>query len=229
MPGAMHNWWEREYALSLRPIKGAGFWKKKPLTKVMEIFNNYCVKICFRGMCSVHCAKNIRITFQYFDIFLHFWSWVWFCFRKLCHQRKITGYLHNIETLKCSAAGRGVPVVIGGDNLLSPVRIGLCNWSDKYWGGGGGGGVVALLAPPCSGTTEMNFINVRFIRTECLKLSFLNNISMYGIFFLNTALITIHNNKNQKWRKMSKYWYVILIHVVSDYKKGWSEMTSGVS
>ena len=139
MPGAMHNWWEREYALSLRPIKGAGFWKKKPLTKVMEIFNNYCVKICFRGMCSVHCAKNIRITFQYFDIFLHFWSWVWFCFRKLCHQRKITGYLHNIETLKCSAAGRGVPVVIGGDNLLSPVRIGLCNWSDKYWGGGGGG------------------------------------------------------------------------------------------
>ena len=66
---------------------------------------------------------------------------------------------------------------------------------------------MAPLAPPCSGTTEMNFITVRFIRTECLKFSFLNNISMYGIFFLNTALITIHNNKNQEK----------IIHIVAEH------------
>ena len=54
----------REYALSLRPIKGAGFWKTS-LTKV----DNYYAKISFRGMCTVQ--KSIWATFRYFDVFLY--------------------------------------------------------------------------------------------------------------------------------------------------------------
>ena len=35
----------------------------------MEIFNNYYAKIQFQK--DVHFAKNIWVTFQYFDVFLH--------------------------------------------------------------------------------------------------------------------------------------------------------------
>ena len=76
--------------------------EKKYLTKVMEISNNYYATISFRGMCTV---QNISTTFQYFDvflyvgdIFLHFWSWVWFWFRQLCSERKLT-VSFNIENL----------------------------------------------------------------------------------------------------------------------------------
>jgi len=54
----------RECALSLRPIKGAGFCTTS-LTKV----DNYSAKISFRGMCTVQ--KSIRATFGYFDVFLY--------------------------------------------------------------------------------------------------------------------------------------------------------------
>ena len=51
-----------EYALSLRPIKGAGFWKKKwwrfPTITIPKSV-------------SEGCAKNLRMTFQYSDIFLY--------------------------------------------------------------------------------------------------------------------------------------------------------------
>ena len=35
----------------------------------MEIFNNYYAKKQFQK--DVHCAKNIWVTFQYFDVFLY--------------------------------------------------------------------------------------------------------------------------------------------------------------
>ena len=44
----------RVYALSLHPIKGAGFWKMS-LTKVY----NYYAKISFRGMCTVQKSKPL--------------------------------------------------------------------------------------------------------------------------------------------------------------------------
>ena len=65
----------REYALSLRPIKGAGFWKMS-LTKV----DNYYAKISFRGMCTVQHLGDISVLLRFpiWDIFFHFLSWVTF-------------------------------------------------------------------------------------------------------------------------------------------------------
>ena len=58
----------REYALSLCPIKGAGFWKKI-FNKSDGDFQQLLCQNQFQR--DVYCARNIRMTFQYFDIFLY--------------------------------------------------------------------------------------------------------------------------------------------------------------
>ena len=66
----------REYAISLRPITGAGFWKKKSLSKVMEISNKYYAKK-FWWHFGI-------FTFSITRRFPSFLSWVRFWFRHLC-------------------------------------------------------------------------------------------------------------------------------------------------
>ena len=57
-----------EYALSLRPITGAGFWKNKTLWQTWWRFSTITMPKSVSEACAL--CKNIRMTFQYSNVFL---------------------------------------------------------------------------------------------------------------------------------------------------------------